>query len=173
MENPNVDIIEDNNNLRFIDNQTNCKVLYNTSNIMSYNLVHFSCGNRGKGQGLKLLYDSLKYIQTKIPPRKRPFRIDLSVVPSSSDDSNNDFDKLKKYYEQIGFKEDEYANNLGHDNRMFATLDQLVINIKNILEQKAGNMKSKNKCKNKSKNKNKNKYQLKRNKINKTKRKNL
>ena len=167
MENPNVDIIEDHNNLRFFDNETNCKVLYNTSNIMSYDLVDFSCGNRGKGQGLKLLYYSLKYIQTKVPPRKRPFRIDLSVVPSSSDDSNNNFDKLKKYYEQIGFQEDEYANNLGHDNKMFASLDQLVINIKNKLEQKAGKMKSK-----KSKNKSKNKCKLKKNKFNKTKRKN-
>ena len=134
---------------------------------MSYDLVDFSCGNRGKGQGLKLLYYSLKYIQTKVPPRKRPFRIDLSVVPSSSDDSNNNFDKLKKYYEQIGFQEDEYANNLGHDNKMFASLDQLVINIKNKLEQKAGKMKSK-----KSKNKSKNKCKLKKNKFNKTKRKN-
>ena len=167
MENPNVDIIDDHNNLRFFDNETNCKVLYNTSNIMSYDLVDFSCGNRGKGQGLKLLYYSLKYIQTKVPPRKRPFRIDLSVVPSSSDDSNNNFDKLKKYYEQIGFQEDEYANNLGHDNKMFDSLDKLVINIKNKLEQKAGKMKSK-----KSKNKSKNKCKLKKNKFNKTKRKN-
>ena len=63
MENPNVDIIEDHNNLRFFDNETNCKVLYNTSNIMSYDLVDFSCGNRGKGQGLKLLYYSLKYMR--------------------------------------------------------------------------------------------------------------
>ena len=47
--------------------------------------------------------------------------------------------------------------------------DDIVINIKNKLEQKAGKMKSKNKYKNKSKNKNR----LKRNKINKTKRKNL
>lgn len=138
MDNPNVEVIKERNNLKFYDNETNCKVIYNTTSVLFYDLAEFTCGDRGKGQGLKLLYYSLQYIQTKIPPRERPFRIDLLVVPSSTDSTTNDFNKLKNYYKQIGFQEDNSDKIYGIENKMFALLDTLVVNVKNKLEQKAG-----------------------------------
>ena len=143
MNDSNVEITNEGNILKFHNSETNCEVIYNTSDSLAYNLADFKCGSRGKGQGLQLLYYSLKYIQTQIPPRKRPFRIELLVVPSSTDESTNDFYKLKNYYKQIGFQEDEHSKSIGLDNEMYALLDRLVINIKNKLEQTAGKLKRK------------------------------
>lgn len=145
MDNPNIEIVKEGNNLKFYDHETNCKVTYNTSNSLLYDLADFSCGNRGKGQGLKLLYYSLKYIKTQIP--RPPFRIELLVAPSSTDETINDFNKLKNYYKQIGFKEDDYAKNLGLENKMYAFTDTLVVDIKNKLDQTAGYLKRKTKRK--------------------------
>jgi len=138
MDNPNIEVIKERNNLKFYDNKTNCKVIYNTASSLFYDLAEFSCGDRGKGQGLKLLYYSLQYIQTKIPPRERPFRIELLVVPSSTDETKNDFYKLQNYYKQLGFQEDNNAKIYGVKGKMFVLLDTLVVNVKNKLEQKAG-----------------------------------
>jgi hypothetical protein len=139
-----IEIMTEGKLLKFTDHNTNCMVVYNISNKMVYNLAYFSCGNRGKGEGLKLLYYSLKYIQTNIPSSERPFRIELSAIPQASNPSENDFLLLSNYYKKLGFTTDTNAVEYGVNYQMYANLDVLANNIKSLLNnKKAGKSKRK------------------------------
>lgn len=120
-------------NIRFTNSKTGCVVVFNTSNAMAYNLAEFNCGNRGGGNGAKLLYFALNYVtdDANIPRRNQPFRIELIAVPESTVVNNNDLQKLKEYYRSLGFQDT-------YQQRDRIEMDGLIANIKNKLRAKIG-----------------------------------
>jgi len=120
------------NQLTFRDRSTGCVVIFNTSNSMAYDLVDFSCGNRGQGKGAQLLYRALRWIKANLPRREIPFRIELYPVPSAADGDLNDVERLTKYYYKLGFTLDERTR------KLFILFDKLEKNLETIVNSNRG-----------------------------------
>lgn len=143
-----INVTKKGNSLKFVNNDTNCFLIFNTRDSMEYELINFSCGTRGGSNGAKLLYYALNYITNpeNIPRREQPFRIALLAVPSSEDNSETIESKYKliDYYKKLGFNLDINAVRIGMNDRMFALVDTLKGTLKNYLKlQSAGKLKRK------------------------------
>jgi hypothetical protein len=103
MEPNHIQVEPSGNLITFRDTITNCKVVFNTHDSMEYILMEFNCGNRGGGNGAKLLLYALEYVTgPNVARNKQPFRVKLTAVPEST--GENDLHKLMHYYRELGFR---------------------------------------------------------------------
>jgi hypothetical protein len=72
-----------------------CLITYYTD-IIPIHIYRFTCGNRGEGNGKKLLIDSLKYININTEGNLET--VSLNPVPIATDNTQNNEEKLKIYY---------------------------------------------------------------------------
>ena len=121
----------------------NCYVTFNYhEDGLIATIQMFECNSKGKkrggGLGKKLLYNVLKNIRDST----RVIKIELIPVPTGKNSNNNE-SKLVKYYEKLGFKQD---NSTGHMNAMLDDL-LIILNPKNTTKGLGRKKKTKKKIK--------------------------
>lgn len=133
------------NILTFHNTKTDCIIKYNTNETFgTYKIGDFTCGERGRGNGLLLLHYSLHYLKDTLGKRC-PFRLELQAVPSAKDMSLNDEGRLIEYYQNLGFTLMEPATL----RLMFGLFDSVLKKVDELVRARSGGRSRKRKTKRK------------------------